>query len=158
MRTPVDKPKALTLGELMRISGKLRRSGYASGSPSDRFSPQQLGRAVTSFIRYRQLTRMALMVYIMFLVLVLGSYFFSTGFYTLGLSALCFLGFLVFLGRSSRHKSDFYTAIGRQRNGQPALYSLLGLPLYFLIYFRLEKSMRMELSEVFRNSVPNPTT
>lgn len=149
MRTRVPNQKPLPLTELLGIAGDVRRSGAdkhllpAAG--------MRLREAIACFMKFRRNTRMALMVYLMFLVLLAGTVMLSGGWYHALLSAFCLLGFLGFLLSAFFHQASFYQALGKDRLGSsPLLLLLLGIPLYFWVHFQLERDMRHALSGMFR--------
>ncbi len=149
MRTHVPNSKPLPLTELLGIAGDMGRRGTdqhllpAAG--------MRLREAISSFMKFRRNTRMALMVYLMFLVFMAGTVLAAGGWYQALLSVFCLLGFLGFLLSAFLHQASFYQALGKDRvGGRPLLLLLLGIPLYLLIHFRLERDMRHALSGMFR--------
>lgn len=149
MRTHVENSKPLSLAELMGIAGELRRNGtdpYLLPSAGLR-----LKEAIACFLRFRRNTRMALLVYLMFLTFLIGSVMAATGWYTLLMTAFCFMGFLGFLLTAFFYQASFYDILGRDRNGgHPLLFLLAGIPLYLWVHYQLERDMRHALSALFR--------
>ena len=149
MRTHVEISKPLSLAELMGIAGNLHRSGTdkhllpAAGL--------RLKEAIACFLRFRRNTRMALLVYLMFLVFLFGSVVAAGGLYPVLLSAFCFVGFLGFLLTAFFHQASFYSLLGRGRaGGSPLLLFFIGIPLYLWVHYQLERDMRHALSGLFR--------
>lgn len=149
MRTHVENSKPLPLTELLGIAGDVRRRGTdkhllpAAG--------MRLREAISCFLKFRRNTRMALMVYLMFLVFLTGTVVAAGGWYPALLSVFCLFGFLGFLLTAFFHQASFYSALGRNRiGGSPLLLLLLGIPLYIWIHYQLERDMRHSLSGLFR--------
>ncbi len=149
MRTHEHSSKPLPLTDLLGIAGGVRRGGTdkhllpAAGI--------RLREAISSFMKFRRNTRMALMVYLMFLAFLVGTVIASDGWYQALLSVFCLLGFLGFLLSAFFHRASFYQALGKDRLGSnPLLMLLLGIPLYIYIHFQLERDMRRALSGMFR--------
>ncbi len=133
----------------MRITSELRANGFRHTRSAADHTSQQLRAAVASFLHYRRSIRMALFVHLMLVVLLLGSWMASPGWYTAMLCLGCFAGFLVFLFMGRYYRSAYYQSLGQDRRIRDHWIGLLGLPLYFLLYFRFEKGMRGELSHLF---------
>lgn len=149
MGTHVDNGKPLSLAELMGIAGELRLQG------TDRHllpaASLRLKEAIACFLRFRRNTRMALLVYLMFLTLLIGSIMAASGWYTVLMSALCFIGFMGFLLSAFFHQASFYSILGRDRTGGNLLLLLcVGIPLYLWVHYQLERDMRHALSGLFR--------
>lgn len=149
MRTLVKNQKPLPLADLMGIAGDLRRRG------TDKHllpvAGMRLREAISSFVKFRRNTRMALLVYLMFLVFMGASVLAASAWYQALLGVFCLLGFLGFLLMAFTHQASFYQALGKDRiGGSPLLLLLLGIPLYIWIHFQLERDMRHALSGHFR--------
>ncbi|WP_148214304.1 hypothetical protein [Robiginitalea biformata] len=149
MRTPQTNQQVLSLPELMRITAELRANGFRPSRSAAGHTSRQLRGAVASFLHYRRSIRMALFVHLMLVVLLLGSWLASPGWYTAALCLGCFTGFLCFLLMGRYHRSAYFQSLGQKRQIRDHWIGLLGLPLYFLLYFRFEKKMREELSRLF---------
>lgn len=149
MRTQVENSKPLSLAELMGIAGDLRRHGTDTHLlPA---AGLRLKEAIACFLRFRRNTRMALFVYLMFLTFLIGSVMAASGWYTLLMSAFCFVGFLGFLLTAFSHQASFYSLLGRTRSGgNPLLFLCIGIPLYLWVHYQLERDMRHALSGLFR--------
>lgn len=150
MRTRVENQKPLPLAQLMGIAGDLRRRGTdkhllpAAG--------MRLREAISSFMKFRRNTRMALLVYLMFLVFMAASVMAASAWYQALLGVICLLGFLGFLLMAFTHQASFYQVLGKDRiGGSPLVLLLLGIPLYIWIHFQLERDMRHALSGMFRD-------
>lgn len=133
----------------MRITAQLRANGFRTSRSAAGHSSRQIRAAVASFLHYRRSIRMALFVHWMLVVLLLGYWVLSPGWYTGALCLACFAGFLGFLLMGRYHRSAYYQSLGRNRHFRDHWIGLLELPLYSLMYFRLEKGMREELSLLF---------
>lgn len=149
MRTHVDNGKPLSLAELMGIAGEMRLRGTDTHLlPA---AGLRLKEAVACFMRFRRNTRMALLVYLMFLVLLIGSLMAASGWYTVLMSAFCCIGFMGFLLAAYSHQASFYSILGRSRTGgNPLLLLCIGIPLYLWLHYHLERDMRKALSGLFR--------
>ena len=149
MITHEHSTKPLPLTELLGIAGGVRLGGTdkhllpAAGI--------RLREAISSFMKFRRKTRMALMVYLMFLAFLVGTVIASDGWYQALLSVFCLLGFLGFLLSAFFHQASFYQALGKNRLGSSPLWlMLLGIPLYIYVHFQIERDMRHALSGLFR--------
>lgn len=136
----------------MYIVRDLRMRGFALNPRPLFLSGQQLRNAVVSFLRFRRNTRMALMIHLIFLALLVGSLMATPTIYTMLLGTLAFISFLGFLFLSHYYRTEFYQALGRPAaSGAQFGIFMLGLPLYFIVYYYTEKRLRTELSTVFRD-------
>lgn len=136
----------------MQIVRDLRMSGFALNPRPLFLSGHQLRSAVVSFLRFRRNIRMALMIHLIFLALLIGSVLATPSFYTLLLGLFAFISFLGFLFLSHYYRSEFYQALGRSATSGAQLgIFMLGLPLYFIVYYYTERRLRTELSTVFRD-------
>ncbi len=136
----------------MHVVRNLRMSGFALNPRPLFLSGQQLRSAVVSFLRFRRNTRMALMIHLIFLALLIGSFMATPSIYTTVLGMFAFLSFLGFMFLSHYYRTEFYEALGRPAaSGAQLGIFILGLPLYFIAYYYTEKRLRTELSLVFRD-------
>ncbi|MFZ6052043.1 hypothetical protein [Halocola ammonii] len=106
------------------------------------------------FESFKQNSKKAFVCYLLFFLFLvlppiattgtLGSYLIVT----LATVAL-FIAFVIFLIRAFINQSDFYKELGQNYGSEGAIvYLLLGLPLYFFMYFVFRNQMKEKLAEI----------
>ena len=121
--------------------GILRRLGYLHTDPFDK--------ALQHYMRFKRLSRIAFLSYGVFLAFIVMSYFVEPNWmissFLLGLFAIL-IGFIC---SSLLEQLRFYRALGeRYADGSPLTFFFLGMPLYFLMYFRFRQQMEAHLERL----------
>jgi hypothetical protein len=136
--------------ELLLAAEQIDRYGVVQGQGRLFSNVPKLHKAILCFKRFRQTSRLAFLIYVAFLMVLAGSYFTAPGWLSSSALFLSFGGFLGLLFFSFFSKSGFYHALGKSDGGEnPLILLFLGMPMYILVYFHLEKLMKDEL----RNAV-----
>jgi hypothetical protein len=121
--------------------GILRRLGYLKKDPFDL--------ALRHYLGFKKHSRIAFLSYGVFIAFVAASFFLEPNWmiscFLLGLFAVL-LGFVI---SSLREQLRFYQALGQPyADGSPLIFFFLGMPLYFLMYYRFRQQMEAHLERL----------
>lgn len=158
MRTLKASEKPLDNADILAIIDRLEDTALDPRGARIWPSVTRLKRAATSLEGFRRNTRYAFWAYFAFLSMLLASFMAEPNGYSASMTLLGFIGFLGLLLISFYNHSDFYHAVGRAKGSEsPLVIFFLGMPLYFLVYLHLEKSMRDELANLLQEMGYSPS-
>ncbi|PRX54598.1 hypothetical protein CLV81_3000 [Flagellimonas meridianipacifica] len=110
------------------------------------FDNQIYREAQDSYNSFRRNSRIAFILYLVSIFFLLILPFFLDDLFSTLLILLCCLGYLTFIILSFINQSNFYKSIGKNQMAEnPILFLLLGMPLYFLVYFYVKRKMTDQL-------------
>ena len=119
----------------------LRRLGYLNKDPFDK--------ALKYYLSFKRLSRIAFLIYGVFIIFILASYLVEPNWMISSFLLGTFAGLVGFVVGSLIHQSRFYRALGKSyTDGSPLLFFFLGMPLYFLMYFRYKTRMEEHLNQL----------
>lgn len=121
--------------------GILRRLGYLQKDPFDL--------ALRHYLGFKQQSRIAFLTYGLFIAFVAASFLMEPNWmiscFLLGMFCIL-LGFVI---SSLREQLRFYRALDKPyADGSPLIFFFLGMPLYFLMYYRFRQQMEAQLERL----------
>ena len=119
----------------------LRRLGYLNTDPFEK--------ALAYYLAFKQQSRLAFLSYGVFILFIIASYFVDPNWmvssFLLGLFGLL----AAFVTTSMMNQFRFYRLLGKTHSeGSPMMFFFLGMPLYFLMYFRFKQQMEAHLDKL----------
>ncbi|MEJ2583642.1 MAG: hypothetical protein P8Z38_00920 [Robiginitalea sp.] len=119
----------------------LRRIGYLK---EDRFDE-----ALKYYLSFKRLSRIAFLLYGVFLLFIITSYFVEPNWIVSSLLLGIFTGLVGVVVLSLINQLRFYRVLGKSfTDGSPLVFFFLGMPLYFLMYFRFKARMEEHLNRL----------
>lgn len=119
----------------------LRRLGYLNQDPFDE--------ALKYYLTFKRLSRIAFLMYGVFLLFILASYAVEPHWMISSFLLGIFAGLVGFVIGSLINQLRFYRVLGKSyTDGSPLLFFFLGMPLYFLMYFRFKTQMEEHLNRL----------
>ena len=119
----------------------LRRIGYLNDDPFDE--------ALKYYLSFKRISRIAFLTYGVFILFIIGSYFVQPNWMVSSFLLGLFAGLIAFVVLSLLHQLRFYRVLGKSfTDGSPLVFFFLGMPLYFLMYFRFKSRMEEHLDRL----------
>jgi len=119
----------------------LRRIGYLKEDPFDE--------ALKCYLSFKRLSRIAFLTYGVFMLFIIASYFVEPNWMVSSFLLGLFSGLVGFVVLSLVHQLRFYRVLGKSfTDGSPLVFFFLGMPLYFLMYFRFKSRMEEHLNRL----------
>ena len=119
----------------------LRRLGYLNQDPFDE--------ALKNYLSFKRFSRIAFLIYGIFILVILASYAVEPNWMVSSLLLGIFAGLIGFVVASLFYQVRFYSVLGKSyTDGSPLLFFFLGMPLYFLMYFRYKTRMEEHLNKL----------
>jgi hypothetical protein len=119
----------------------LRRLGYLNSDPFDG--------ALQYYLAFKRHSRLAFLSYGVFVTFIIASYLIEPN-WMISLFLLSLFGILAgFVMVSLINMFRFYRLLGKTHaEGSPLVFFFLGMPLYFLMYFRYKQQMEVHLDRL----------
>ena len=119
----------------------LRRIGYLSEDPFDE--------ALKYYLAFKRHSKVAFLTYGVFIVFVIASYYVEPNWMVSSFLLGVFAGLVGFVVLSLMQQLRFYRVLGKSfADGSPLVFFFLGMPLYFLMYFRFKSRMEEHLDRL----------
>jgi hypothetical protein len=119
----------------------LRRIGYLNEDPFDE--------ALKYYLSFKRFSKIAFFTYGVFVLFIIASYLIEPNWMVSSFLLGLFGGLVGLVVLSLVHQSRFYRALGKSfTDGSPLVFFFLGLPLYFLMYFRYKSRMEEHLNRL----------
>jgi hypothetical protein len=119
----------------------LRRLGYLGNDP--------FNEALQYYLAFKRHSRMAFLSYAVFIAFIIASYLVEPN-WMISAFLLGLFGLLAgFVTVSMMNQFRFYRLLGKTHSeGSPLVFFFLGMPLYFLMYFRFKQQMEAHLDRL----------
>ena len=119
----------------------LRRIGYLNEDPFDE--------ALKYYLNFKRLSKVAFLTYGVFILFIIASYFLEPNWMVSSFLLGIFAGLVGFVVLSLVSQLRFYRVLGKSySDGSPLVFFFLGMPLYFLMYFRFKSRMEEHLNRL----------
>ena len=119
----------------------LRRIGYLNEDPFDH--------ALKYYLSFKRLSKVAFLTYGVFVLFIIASYFVEPNWMISSFLLGTFTGLVGFVVLSLISQFRFYRVLGKSfTDGSPLVFFFLGMPLYFLMYFRFKARMEEHLNRL----------
>ncbi len=119
----------------------LRRIGYLSEDPFDE--------ALKYYLSFKRQSKVAFLTYGIFVGFIIASYFVQPNWMVASFLLGLFAGLVGFVVSSLLSQMRFYRVLGKSyTEGSPLVFFFLGMPLYFLMYFRFKTRMEQHLDRM----------
>lgn len=119
----------------------LRRLGYLREDPFDE--------ALKYYLAFIRLSRVAFLIYGVLILFIAASYFIEPNWMVSSFLIGVFAGLVAFVVLSLLNQSRFYRVLGKSHSdGSPLVFFFMGMPLYFLMYFRFKSRMQEHLNRL----------
>ncbi|MFM1877611.1 MAG: hypothetical protein RLZZ241_477 [Bacteroidota bacterium] len=144
---PVTILYPLSISELYGIA---RDRAFHSSKQNNNPGSKVIHRALLQFIQYRQQARMALFIYVMFVLLFVGSFFTLYSGYLIFLCSLSLAGFFGIFQNCKQLENAFFILLGSEKPQDQNFMNFLGVvPSYLWVYWQQDRLYRHMLTRVY---------